>query len=178
MSKPTNQVYCLWKDNGTNLRQWPSLASKHLPKTLRHAVKASKRLGSQYLWIDRLCIIQKSEGNQDEQVEAGQMTDVYKNARLCIAAIDCIDDEGSLFGDRDPSWDPPASLSIWMEEDAKKLLFIVLADDKRPKSLFLSHQCAPLLSMGLVVQERVLAPRVMYFGKEHLFWECMHNPAG
>lgn len=32
-----------------------------LPKTLRQALEAAWRLGSRYLWIDRLCIIQDSD---------------------------------------------------------------------------------------------------------------------
>jgi hypothetical protein len=36
---------------------------------------------------------------------------------------------------------------------------------------------APLMKRGWVLQERLLAPRVVHFGKEQLFWECFEKEA-
>lgn len=66
-----------------------------LPTTFSDAVEVARRLKIRHLWIDALCIIQDSE--EDWQIEARKMTDVYSNSVLNIAASAAEDCEGGLF---------------------------------------------------------------------------------
>lgn len=55
-----------------------------LPRTLRDAVTAARRLSIRYLWIDSLCIIQDDKIDWD--TEAQHMDDIYMNSVVTIAA--------------------------------------------------------------------------------------------
>ncbi|KAH8898518.1 HET-domain-containing protein [Thozetella sp. PMI_491] len=55
-----------------------------LPRTIQDAVSVARHLGTRYLWVDALCIVQD---DQDEwRDEAAKMGDVYSNAYFTIAA--------------------------------------------------------------------------------------------
>jgi hypothetical protein len=67
-----------------------------LPQTFKDAIRVARHLGSKYLWIDSLCIIQDSE--QDWMAESKMMGKVYKNAVCNIAASDAGNSrEGCLY---------------------------------------------------------------------------------
>lgn len=61
-----------------------SIEMDGIPKTIRDAIYATRRLGIRYLWVDALCIIQDDE--QDWANEAARMGDIYMNALCTIAA--------------------------------------------------------------------------------------------
>jgi hypothetical protein len=68
---------------------------RELSKTFQDAVKISRLLGIDYLWIDSLCIIQDSEA--DWERESARMASVYANAHLTIAASRSADGSGGCF---------------------------------------------------------------------------------
>lgn len=72
-----------------------------LPKTFMEAMQIVLKLGIHYLWIDRLCMLQGSA--EDWQTEAATMKDVYKNAKITIAALGARDSDGGCFFMRDPA---------------------------------------------------------------------------
>lgn len=70
-----------------------------LPKIFQDAVKITRHMGVQYLWIDSLCIVQDDEA--DWKREAANMGAIYEYARLTIAAAgarDCT--EGCFVSER------------------------------------------------------------------------------
>jgi hypothetical protein len=68
---------------------------KELPKTFQDAVRVARYLSIRYLWIDSICICQ--DDVHEWQREAANMTSIYSNTYLCIAAICASDDmEGFL----------------------------------------------------------------------------------
>ncbi|KAK8108588.1 hypothetical protein PG984_014389 [Apiospora sp. TS-2023a] len=62
------------------LREGVSISS--LPRTLEDAVHVAIRLGSEFIWIDSVCIVQ--DDPQDLNREAGKMSSVYAQALLTI----------------------------------------------------------------------------------------------
>jgi hypothetical protein len=60
-----------------------------LPKTFSDAVKITRSLKLQYLWIDSLCILQDSV--EDWDIESSRMGLVYNNAVVNIAALAAAD---------------------------------------------------------------------------------------
>lgn len=63
-----------------------------LPANYRDAVRVSRGLGIDYLWIDSLCIVQDSA--EDWEAESLRMVDVYQNAHvtLIVATGNCSHD--------------------------------------------------------------------------------------
>jgi hypothetical protein len=45
-------------------------------------------------------------------------------------------------------------------------------EDDHEKRATAEEQRSPILSRGWVLQERLLSPRVLYFGKYRIYWEC------
>ncbi|PZC90285.1 HET domain-containing protein, partial [Pyrenophora tritici-repentis] len=74
-----------------------------LTKTFKKAVQTTRALGIRYLWIDSLCIIQ---GDPDDWArEASQMSSVYQNAMITIAAAASESGDEGLFRERsDPEY--------------------------------------------------------------------------
>lgn len=133
-----------------------------LPKTFMEAMQIVLKLGIHYLWIDRLCILQDSM--QDWQAEAATMTDVYKNAKITIAALGARDSDGGCFVMRDPARVAPTTARVKITEDSEEVILRSLHD--KPWFPDLMFRSEPLVQRGWVVQERVLAARTLYFGSQ------------
>lgn len=131
-----------------------------LSNTFRDTVHIARALGIRYLWIDSLCIIQDSAA--DWECEAARMASVYSNAVLTISAVKSASGEGGLF-----SQNPEIELR---GTNADGSPYIMMA---RRKIQHWYRPHTPLLSRGWVYQERLLSPRLLHFGEQELFWECM-----
>ena len=94
---------CLSQQNHT---AWTSaLPEEALMRTFHDAIKITRSLGIQYIWIDSLCIIQDSEA--DWLRESSLMSNVYKYSYCNIAAAASSSDDEGCFRERDPLSDPP-----------------------------------------------------------------------
>lgn len=141
-----------------------------LAPNFRDAIFVTHQLGFRYIWIDSLCIIQGSE--EDWRQEAPTMNQVYRNAFLTIGAMASPDAHGGLFRDRDPDMVGPCPITIRTEADGVMECLLVKSDmwERHVKQ-------APLSQRAWVVQERILAPRSLYFCESQLFWECRQQHA-
>jgi hypothetical protein len=136
-----------------------------LPATFQDAVFIAQQVGVRYMWIDSLCIQQDSR--EDWIREAPTMRHVYGFAIINIVAGHSNGPEDGLFPPRDLSsvesviigskWDdhPETNYLLWDES--------ALQDD---------FESAPLTQRGWVFQERLLAPRILQFGKRQVYWRC------
>lgn len=95
------------------------------------------------------------------------MTILYSNALCNISATDAKDSNGGLFHRRNPRLFefpiikiPKANGEVWEACLVESSFW-----DYRLKR-------SALLKRAWVLQERFLAPRVINFDKDHLFWEC------
>jgi hypothetical protein len=141
-----------------------------LPKTFQEAITITRRLDQKFLWIDSLCIIQDSV--RDWQVESATMETVYRFSLLNIAATASSNGTEGCFRERNPLL---AQICIvegveWTWSSGKHYLY---------DSMFWSMgmKYAPLNNRAWVVQERVLAPRILHFGENQLYWECNQKDA-
>lgn len=136
-----------------------------LPQTFKDAIKITATLGIRYLWIDSLCIIQDSE--QDWTEQSAMMGDIYQNSWCNIAATAALDARDGCFKERSPL----AVRSCQVEGNWKfqlKQTFVCSSFDSWNNSVgntALHHR-------AWVVQELVLAPRVLHFG-DQIYWECL-----
>ncbi|OCK75717.1 HET-domain-containing protein, partial [Lepidopterella palustris CBS 459.81] len=145
-----------------------------LPKTFRDAVKATRELGIRYLWIDSICIIQDSQF--DWRAESAKMREVYSNALCNLAALGGENSHSGLFFDR--SLEQLMHLRpLWIHKRIPGSPFVSsykLIDRWKQLEKF---EKSPLVKRAWVMQERFLAPRVVYFGREELYWECKSRMA-
>jgi hypothetical protein len=136
-----------------------------LTKTFRDAVTVVRRLGQRYIWIDSLCIIQDSV--DDWRAECGRMTDVYANSWCNIAATAACNGNEGCFQDRDPTTLELCSVtSEWTDYENRTFYLhdTGLWDE--------GVTYAPLNLRAWVLQERLLSPRILHFGRDQLYWQC------
>ena len=141
------------------------IAISELGQTFQDAIFTARSLGIQFIWIDSLCILQDSA--RDWQQEAHLMTSVYRFATLNIAASVAADSEAGCFPDRSTSMIKPCTVqSAWVDRHNYSYLLYhenLWAD---------AFKDMPLMKRAWVVQELLLAPRVLHLGGTQLFWEC------
>ena len=149
----------------THDRLQQGFALAELPPTFQDAIMVTRALGVNFLWIDALCIIQDSL--VDWQHEATTMSQVYSNSMCNISALDAHDSIGGLFFDRETSNIPYCTFTACRKFKGKRVYEFAYTDFWSDS---VNH--APLTRRAWVLQERLLSPRVLHFGKRQLFWEC------
>ncbi|KAH8787227.1 heterokaryon incompatibility protein-domain-containing protein [Hyaloscypha finlandica] len=139
-----------------------------LPQTFRDAIVVARRFSIRYLWINSLCIIQDSQ--VDWEVESSMMRDIYANSSCNISAAASEYPQGGLFRPRRRVDVQPGVLRSSTMDSTEKCFFIY---DKfywdRQVSNTTLHQ------RGWVFQERLLAPKVLHFTENQIFWECFRD---
>lgn len=141
-----------------------------LATNFQDAISMTRQLGFRYIWIDSLCIMQGSKEDWDN--EAPMMNKVYRNAFLTLGAMASRHGYGGLFRSRDPELDSLCPFKLRTEDAGDMECLLVNSD-------FWESQVrqAPLSQRAWVVQERILAPRSLYFAESQLFWECRRQHA-
>ena len=164
--------YCWGKVNTDHVLTKATLPSKQkevaifgLPQTLQDAIQITRNLQIRYLWTDALCIIQDSV--EDWEIEAARMGDVYSNALVTIAAGAASSCTQGIFAKRD------------IQSNGRNPRLAFRGPDRSLGNVFLRRQpCSlryeeePLKTRGWTLQERLLSPRVLYYGVNQLIWEC------
>jgi hypothetical protein len=148
-----------------------SIPFHNIPKTIREAITTTRKLGIQYLWVDTLCILQDS--TEDWLREAKNISSIYRNSVLTIAAADSVDSEGGLFRQRVRSRTRPVRIAPRIAPFSKicshKLIF-AFGDRQESNDAF---RCESRLDKrGWVLQEQLLSPRTLSYSSQELYWEC------
>ncbi|CAK1355566.1 hypothetical protein CB0940_00718 [Cercospora beticola] len=134
-----------------------------LPKTFQDAVTVVRKLGLTHLWIDALCIVQDDEASLSKEIS--RMNEVYAGSTFTVALANAPETDAGFLGTRWPlSWQ-----DCWLTEEGN--VNIVAHADAGQQHSAMPGFC-PLDKRGWVVQERLLSPRTIYYGKEHIFWDC------
>ena len=167
-----------------------------LAQTFIDAMRITRELGYQYIWIDSLCIMQDSP--EDWEREAQTMADVYGNSVLTIFASGMGVEGGqgassdTCFSVRNllelyapiimsPSLDDAMLDGVPTEANANttnpdvRASFYAIREKYETSvdaMLWGAQHKNPLLSRGWIVQERLLSPRTIYYGANELYWEC------
>ncbi|KAK7441124.1 heterokaryon incompatibility protein [Colletotrichum acutatum] len=162
-------IMIVWQGTrSSRWHRWKSCVDAILPKTFREAFIVLEKLQLEYLWIDRFCIFQDSE--EDWLVEASDMHNVYANSFICISALGAEHDDGGLFFSRDPLAVSIPVVNIPIGESDEPVPHAGEQDTAFIRDA--DFKSAVLSKRGWVLQERILAPRVLHFGKSQVFWEC------
>lgn len=140
-------------------------AIAELPQTFQDAVLIAQKPKVRYIWIDALCILQDSE--EDWRREAASMGEVYSNSLCNVAATGASSSDQGCFVSRVPMRSNPCYIKTsWtnVENHTYEVLDYFF--------WFKNMSRAPLNCRAWVVQERLLAPRVLHYGLTQLMWEC------
>lgn len=145
-------------------------------RIFRDAAEVARRLEVHYLWIDSLCIIQDGDDGKDKKEQLPLMDNIYRNALLNISATQATGSsaEETLFSTRAPRAFDHAALRIDINVEVAETNSAMSATFQYldPKMIDDNVLDAPLNKRAWVVQERILAPRVLHFCANQLFWEC------
>jgi hypothetical protein len=125
-----------------------------------NAIQITRAIGMRYLWIDSLCIIQDSV--DDWRHESMMMGEIYKHALFNIAATGAVNESPGFLFQKDVSQLLPRRFKDAQQD------YIVIRSDFWDEEI----DSAPLNCRAWVLQERILAPRVLHFHQKRLFWEC------
>jgi hypothetical protein len=145
-----------------------SIPFQDIPRTILEAIIITRRLGIRYLWVDALCITQDSK--EEWLREAKNMTDVYRNSVLTIAASDAVDSDGGLFRARTRSRTRPVAFAPGISPFPRGSSVFAFGD--RQESNDGIRRESHLDSRGWVLQEQLLSPRTLYYSSQELYWEC------
>lgn len=124
----------------------------------------------QYLWIDALCIIQDSKNDWLE--ESGAISSIYENAWLNLAATSSNDSSGGLYQPHNLRLSTPLIVQSSAEDNPSQRLVVndLSAWQRRIEDGTLNHR-------AWVQQERILAPRVVHFSYDQIWWQCKEMQA-
>ncbi|KAM0232473.1 hypothetical protein ACHAP5_010726 [Fusarium lateritium] len=133
-------------------------------------------MGIGYLWIDSLCIFQGKNHLKDWEHEASLMGNVYAHSFCNISAADVPDCSQSIFANRDIRTIVPQEIDMKVRgrESGDSTKRFVLYDYKFWES---EVSNALVNKRAWVLQERLLAPRILHFGRHQLIWECCEKDA-
>jgi hypothetical protein len=109
------------------------------------------------------------DSTEDWEREAPKMRDVYANSVCNIAAAACSDPEEAMFKATEPEQILPHVLTTSLF-DGKPSPYYVYENDYWDK-----QTDGPIQNRGWILQERFLAPRVLYFGQHQMLFECQED---
>lgn len=144
-----------------------SIHVERLCGVLRDAILITRMLGYRFIWIDALCIIQDSP--EDLERELPLMGHIYSNAAITLAASVSQSGETGLFHERQ------RVNEVRLPYRARDGLPLgeVFVTDRRPCSFDEDVTKGALSQRAWCLQERAMSRRILHFGREQLFWECL-----
>lgn len=168
-----------WSDPPPIELTWETMDefSKQMPTSslstcFKDAIHITRCLGIRYIWIDSICINQADSAEKASEIS--RMQDIYRRSQLNLSATS---GESGLIFPRNPKSVLPilsrknptesrTSKSGKPSEAAEELLMVSAG----PWETFVD--LGPLNRRAWVVQERLLAPRVLHCCYNMVYWEC------
>ncbi|KAK4195283.1 heterokaryon incompatibility protein-domain-containing protein [Triangularia verruculosa] len=142
-----------------------------LPPLLRDVVTCARALNIEYLWVDRLCIVQGEGG--DFSTQAPKMGDIYGNATITIAAASGTSESDRILIERD-STGGPFSLDVKLEGMGTLTLMV----RRRTHKIGTENEGGDhgrVSTRAWIWQERLLSSRTVFFTPCALKFECRHH---
>jgi Heterokaryon incompatibility protein (HET) len=162
-SKSSNMLETT-KENFSELTKPGALSSTTLSSqslaTVRDAISFTKAMGEQYLWVDRLCIIQDDDEHKAEQLR--WMGSIYANSYFTIIAADSKDANYGLHGVGDTSLP-----RLYKQDILQFAPSCSMMPSPRNENQFNKQDWH---KRGWTYQERALSNRRMVFFEGTVFW--------
>ena len=161
-----------WGGSNPSITTKSNVASRHLgipssqiPRTFQDAIKVTRWLNFQYLWIDTLCVVQNDK--EDWDTESSKMADIYSGAWMVIAASRAQDSDAGFLGLREGH----RHLTLTSSTHASFPVHVRRNIDHNTSwSSDIPDQLIGdrLADRAWCFQERLLPPRVLFFGEREL----------
>ncbi|KAI1383102.1 HET-domain-containing protein [Hypoxylon trugodes] len=137
---------------------FPPRGVEDFPATIRDAIKVTRELGCQYLWVDRYCINQNDSTHKHDQIR--QMGRIYNQASLTIIAAAGSDPDYGLSGvSRERDEIPSRTFWNWRIDG-----FHAHPSETIRKSVWMTR--------SWTYQEALLSRRRLIFTDEQVYFEC------
>jgi len=136
-----------------------------LSQTLQDAIKVARSLRVEFLWIDSLCIVQ--DDPRDVTEEISRMSDYYENAFICISAASASSCNEGFLQPRsgNPYHHGPFELPYRGPDNSMGSIKLVTYADY-------SSALEPAKARAWIMQESLLAPRLLSYSYRNLAWSC------
>ncbi|KAH6618613.1 heterokaryon incompatibility protein [Boeremia exigua] len=159
----------LTTENHAQMKRFMPLPN--LPQLYQDAVLVTRTFGVRYLWIDSLCIVQEGDQLKDWFQQVKIMDQIYLNSLCNISAANAPNGHCTMFSSRRPELVcPPTSI---LNVDGVVGSYLIEAN-----TIWHTQVSQALINTrGWVLQERLLSPRVLYFGDSQVLWECNEKAA-
>ncbi|PTD04100.1 hypothetical protein FCULG_00000019 [Fusarium culmorum] len=135
--------------------------SNKFPPTIRDAMAVTKKMGFQYLWVDRYCIPQDESKSKEKADHIKQIDRIYRQAELTMVAAAGQGPEHGLPGIGSTPRIPQPSVQV-----GKHTLISTMTT---PRFMIYS---SPWYSRGWTYQEGICSRRRFLFTDEQVFFEC------
>ncbi|KAF2812976.1 HET-domain-containing protein [Mytilinidion resinicola] len=134
------------------------LPERHVPRTIEDAMLVCEQLGEQFLWVDRLCILQDDEEDKKRQIDT--MGGIYSAANFVIIAAYGDNMDYGLSGVRVAREKFQHSVDIY----GYRFTNILRERQNDPLAVWYTR--------GWTYQEGALARRRLYFTNSRAYLEC------
>ncbi|GAB1318437.1 Heterokaryon incompatibility domain-containing protein [Madurella fahalii] len=139
--------------------------SINLPQTIKDSIKATRRIGLRYLWVDALCI--RQDDVEDKTKIMSQMHAIYGNAVLTIVAATNSGPWDGLAG----VGSVPRSRSQIVERLQGMTVGVAFLDARKPHA---EVENSVWNSRAWTFQEHFLSQRVVFFTDSQMAFTCPH----
>ncbi|KAJ0164775.1 hypothetical protein CTA2_230, partial [Colletotrichum tanaceti] len=142
-----------------------------LPPNFRDAITITRQLGLRFLWIDCLCIQQDSRS--DWEAESKKMGLVYRNSTVTISAMVSTGSKAGILK-KDQGVIPVnrESITIGMSNTNGSSRISIRRKDPEEENLRRLDTESALQTRGWTLQEYILSPRHILYGKSMVYWRC------
>jgi hypothetical protein len=133
-----------------------------IPRTILDAMAVSRMMGIDYLWVDRLCIVQDNSHHFNEQLQ--QMASIYANSCFTIIAADGQDANHGLRGIGGQALPRAYKQPFYEFSPTIKLLQTPDTESKmNPPSWY---------TRAWTFQERAVSRKTLVFINDTVYWQC------
>ncbi|KAH7383748.1 heterokaryon incompatibility protein-domain-containing protein [Pyrenochaeta sp. MPI-SDFR-AT-0127] len=132
-----------------------------LPKTIRHAMRVTRKLGFNYLWVDSVCIDQSSP--EDKATQLDLMDRIYQGAYATIVALGSPNANAGLCRvgkEKTQARQTP----VFHQGAVQYLSFLPTLREELDRSTWMQR--------GWTYQEGLLSNRCIFFGHNQVYFAC------
>ena len=147
-----------------NLGDRLHLLDEHsLAPVFRDCIQLCRQLGLRYLWIDSLCIMQ--DDADDWRRECKKMASIFEQSYLNISALAACRGASLFYRTAHPGY-PPCNVVMKTQDG------IHFGIRQKPRMIDGEDKFSAMSSRGWILQERMLSPAIVHFGRHQMHWEC------
>lgn len=172
--------YCWGKDGSmqllrNNLDIWKEeLPYGELPQTIQDAISTTRKLGLEYLWVDRVCIIQ--DDYEDVKKELSAMARIYQRSFLTISAASAPSATDGFLQFRPQASEVMRSTRIALGYRCPNGVVGTVGlktQDFRNEEYIADMKAVD--ARAWTTQEQLLSTRIVHFCTNMLYWNCQRG---